>query len=115
MSGILQPFDEHERHALNTLTVTIGDTQPWLFKVTRVDTLPDTAAGVTILSEILPPELHLTGSTHDLAVLKQPTVVGKAVTLQGFLHLADHNLYVGSVNVVAEAATVGAISPEVTQ
>jgi len=104
MSGILLPFNKHDSHALNTLTLTIADTQPWLFKVTRVDTLPDTASGGMILSEIFPPALYLTGSTRDLAVLTQPDVVGKAVTLQGFLYLADHNFYVGGVSVAAEAA-----------
>lgn len=104
MSGILLPLNEHERHALDTLTVTIADTQQWLFKVTRVDTLPDTASGGMILREIFPPELHITGATHDMAVLKQPTVVGKAVTLQGFLSLAERTLYVGGVSVAAEAA-----------
>jgi hypothetical protein len=104
MSGTLQPFNEHERHALNTLTVTIADKQQWLFKVTQVDTLPDTAAGVMILNEIFPPELHIMGATHDMAVLEQPTVAGKAVTLQGFLYIADRNFYVGGVSVAAEAA-----------
>ena len=104
MSGRLQPFDEHESHALNTLTVTVADTQQWLFKVSRVETLPATAAGVMILSEIFPPELHLTGSAHDMAVLQQPDVVGKAVTLQGFLYLADRNFYVGGVSVATESA-----------
>src|SRR5882724_6126800 len=69
MSGTLQPFNEHDSHALNTLTVTIADTQQWLFKVTHVDTLPDTATGVMLLSEIFPPELHITGATRDIAVL----------------------------------------------
>jgi hypothetical protein len=104
MSGTLQPFNEHDSHALNTLTVTIADTQQWLFKVTHVDTLPDTATGVMLLSEIFPPELHITGATRDIAVLEEPTVVGKAVTLQGFLYLAERNFYVGGVSVAAEAA-----------
>jgi hypothetical protein len=105
MSGTLLPFSEHERHALNTLTVTIADQQQWLFKVTQVDTLPNTAAGVMILNEIFPPELHIMGATHDMAMLKQPTIAGKVVTLQGFLYIADRNFYVGGVNVAAEAAT----------
>jgi hypothetical protein len=104
MSGVLQPFNEHESHALNTLTVTTADRQQWLFKVTRVDTLPDAATGVMILNEIFPPELHLTGSTHDMALLRQPDVVGRPVTLQGFLYLADRTFYVGGVSVAAEAA-----------
>jgi hypothetical protein len=104
MSGTLQPFNEHESHGLNTLTVTIDDKQQWLFKVTRVDTLPDTAAGVMILNEIFPPDLHIVGSTHDMALLEEPTVAGKTVTLQGFLYIADRNFYVGGVSVAAEAA-----------
>jgi hypothetical protein len=96
MSGKLEPFNEHESHGLNTLTVTVADSQQWLFKVTRVDTLPDTASGGMILSEIFPPELHLTGSTRDIAVLQQPDIVGKTVTLQGFLYIGDRNFYVGA-------------------
>jgi len=104
MSGTLQPFHEHDSHGLNTLTVTIAEKQKWLFQVNRVDTVTGTDPGVMLLSEIFPPELHLTGSTHDMAVLEQPTVAGKTVTLQGFLYIADRNFYVGDVSVAAETA-----------
>lgn len=104
MSGTLQPFNEQKSHALNTLTVTIEDKQKWLFRVNRVDTITDTDPGLMLLSEIFPPELHVRGSTHDMALLEEPTVAGKTVTLQGFLYIADRNFYVGNVNVAAEAA-----------
>jgi hypothetical protein len=102
MSGTLQPFHEHDSHGLNTLTVTIAEKQKWLFQVNRVDTVTGTDPGVMLLSEIFPPELRIMGSTHDLAVLEQPTVAGKTVTLQGFLYIADRNFYVGDVSVAAE-------------
>ena len=104
MSGTLQPFKGQDSHGLNTLTVTIAEKQKWLFQVNRVDTVTGTDPGVMLLSEIFPPELHLTGSTHDMAVLEQPTVAGKTVTLQGFLYIAERNFYVGDVSVAAEAA-----------
>ncbi len=104
MSGTLQPFHEQDSHALNTLTVTIADKQKWLFSVKRVDTLTGTDPGVMLLSEIFPPELHLRGSTPDLAVLEEPDLAGKTVTLQGFLYIADRNFYVGDVSVAAETA-----------
>ena len=104
MSGTLQPFTEHESHGLDTLTVTIEDKQKWLFKVSHVDTMPDTDIGVRLLSEIFPPQLRLLGSPSTMALLEQPTVAGKAVTLQGFLYIADRNFYVGDVNVAAETA-----------
>jgi hypothetical protein len=81
MSGTLQPFHEQDRHALNTLTVTIADKQQWLFRVNRVDTLTGTDPGVMLLSEIFPPELHIRGSTPDMAVLAEPSVMGKTITL----------------------------------
>ena len=102
MSGTLQPFHEQENHGLNTLTVTIADKQKWLFSVNRVDTVTGTDPGVMLLSEIFPPELRIMGSTHDMAVLEQPTVAGKTITLQGFLYIADRNFYVGEVSVAAE-------------
>ena len=105
MSGTLQPFNEHESHGLDTLTVTIADKQQWLFRVNRVDTATDTNPGVMLLSEIFPPQLRIMGSPHDMAVLEQPTVAGKTVTLQGFLYIADRNFYVGDVSVAAETAT----------
>jgi len=102
MSGTLQPFHEQESHGLNTLTVTIADKQKWLFSVNRVDTVTGTDPGVMLLSEIFPPELRIMGSTPDMAVLEQPTVAGKTITLQGFLYIADRNFYVGDVSVAAE-------------
>ncbi len=102
MSGTLQPFHEQESHGLNTLTVTIADKQKWLFQVNRVDTVTGTDPGVMLLSEIFPPELRITGSTPDMAVLEQPTVAGKTITLQGFLYIADRNFYVGVVSVAGE-------------
>jgi hypothetical protein len=104
MSGTLQPFNEHDSHGLNTLTVTIDDKQQWLFKVNRVDTVSETNPGVMLLSEIFPPQLRIMGSTSNMAVLEQPTVAGKTVTLQGFLYIADRNFYVGDVKVAAETA-----------
>jgi hypothetical protein len=103
MSGTLQPLTAQDSHGLNTLTVTIADKQKWLFKVNRVDTIGDTDPGLMLLSEIFPPELHIKGSTHDLAVLEDPTVAGKTVTLQGFLYIAERNFYVGDVSVAGEA------------
>ena len=104
MSGTLQPFHEQDSHDLNTLTVTIDDKQQWLFRVNRVDTLTGTDPGLMLLSEIFPPELHIRGSTNNMAVLEEPTVAGKTVTLQGFLYIADRNFYVGDVSVAAETA-----------
>jgi hypothetical protein len=104
MSGTLQPFNEHESHGLDTLAVTIADKQQWLFKVNRVDTVTGTDPGVMLLSEIFPPELRILGSTSNMAVLEQPTVAGKTVTLQGFLYIADRNFYVGDVSVAAATA-----------
>ena len=104
MSGTLQPFTEQDSQGLNTLTVTIADKQKWLFKVDRVDTVTGTDPGLMLLSEIFPPELHIRGSTNNMALLEEPTVAGKTVTLQGFLYIADRNFYVGDVSVAAETA-----------
>ena len=104
MSGTLQPFTEQDSHGLNTLTVTIADKQKWLFKVDRVDTVTGTDPGLMLLSEIFPPELYIRGSTNNMALLEEPTVAGKTVTLQGFLYIADRNFYVGDVSVAAETA-----------
>ena len=104
MSGTLQPFTEQDSHGLNTLTVTIDEKQKWLFKVDRVDTVTGTDPGLMLLSEIFPPELHIRGSTNNMAVLEEPTVAGKTVTLQGFLYIADRSFYVGDVSVAAETA-----------
>ena len=104
MSGTLQPFNEQDSHGLNTLTVTIDDKQKWLFNVNRVDTVTGTDPGVMLLNEIFPPELRIEGSTSNMAVLEDPSVVGKTVTLQGFLYIDDRNFYVGNVSVAAEAA-----------
>jgi len=104
MSGTLQPFTEQDSQGLNTLTVTIADKQKWLFKVDRVDTVTGTDPGLMLLSEIFPPELYIRGSTNNMAVLEEPTVAGKTVTLQGFLYIADRNFYVGNVSVAEETA-----------
>ena len=104
MSGTLQPFTEQDSQGLNTLTVTIADKQKWLFKVDRVDTVTGTDPGLMLLSEIFPPELHIRSSTNNMALLEEPTVAGKTVTLQGFLYIADRNFYVGNVSVAEETA-----------
>src|SRR4051812_34613498 len=82
MSGTLHPFTEQDSHGLNTLTVTIADKKRWLFKVDRVDTVTGTDPGVMLLSEIFPPELRIRGTTPDMALLEEPSVAGKTVTLQ---------------------------------
>jgi len=57
-----------------------------------------------LLSETFPPELSIRGSTANMAALEEPSVVGKTVTLQGFLYIADRNFYVGDVSVAAQTA-----------
>jgi hypothetical protein len=105
MIGTLQPFNDQDSRGLNTLTVTIDDKQQWLFTVNRVDTVTGTDhPGLMLLSEIFPPALHIRGSTSDMAVLEDPSVVEKTVTLQGFLYIADRNFYVGIVSVAAQTA-----------
>ena len=104
MSGTFQPLTERASHDLNTLTVTIADKQQWLFRVNRVDTVTGTNPGMMLLSELFPPQLRILGATSDIAVLEQPTVAGKTVTLEGFLYLADRNFYVGDVHVAATPA-----------
>ena len=104
MSGTLQPFNAQDSHGLNTLTVTIGDKQKWLFNVKRVETVTEAQPGVMLLNEIFPPALSIEGSPSDRGMLEDPSVVGKPVTLQGFLYLADRNLYVGDVNVATATA-----------
>jgi hypothetical protein len=104
MSGTLQPFNAQDSHGLNTLTVTIGGKQKWLFNVKRVETVTEAQPGVMLLNEIFPPALSIEGSTFDIAVLEDPSVVGKPVTLQGFLYLADRTFYVGDVSVAGQTA-----------
>ena len=104
MSGTFQPYDEQQSHGLNTLTVIVEDKQKWLFKVTRVDTMTGTDPGMMLLSYIFPPELRLMGAASKMAVLTQPDVLGKPVSLQGFLYVDDRNFYVAEVNVAGEAA-----------
>ena len=105
MIGTLQPFNDQDSRGLNTLTVTIDDKQQWLFTVNRVDTVTGTDhPGLMLLSEIFPPALHIMGSTSNMAELEEPSVVGKTVTLQGFLYIADRNFYVGIMSVAAQTA-----------
>ena len=104
MSGTFQPFNARDSHDLDTLTVTIADKQQWLFRVNRVDTADSTNPGLMLLTEIFPPKLRIIGSTNNMAVLEQPTVAGKTVTLQGFLYVADRNFYVGDVSVATTTA-----------
>jgi hypothetical protein len=99
MSGTLQPFNEQDSHGLNMLTVTIGGKQKWLFYVNRVETVTDAQPGVMLLNQVFPPELSIEGSTSNMALLEEPSVVGKPVTLQGFLYISDRTFYVGDVSV----------------
>ena len=104
MSGTLQPVNAQDSHGLNTLTVTIGGKQKWLFNVKRVETVTEAQPGGMLLNEIFPPALSIEGSTSDIAVLEDPNVVGKPVTLQGFLYFADRTFYVGDVSVAGQTA-----------
>ena len=104
MSGTLQPFTEQDSQSLNTLTVTIDNKQKWLFNVNRVETVSDAQPGVMLLNEIFPPELSIKGSTSNIALLEEPSVVGKPMTLQGFLYISDRTFYVGDVSVAGQTA-----------
>ena len=104
MSGTLQPFTAQDSQRLNTLTVTIANKQQWLFNVTRCETVTEAQPGVMLLNQIFPPALSIEGSTSDMALLEEPSVVGKPVTLQGFLYIADRTFYVGDVSVAGQTA-----------
>ncbi|MBI3797275.1 MAG: hypothetical protein HY268_09965 [Deltaproteobacteria bacterium] len=104
MTGTFSPFDEKQSHGLNTLTVIIEDKQKWLFKVNRVDTMTGTDPGMMLLTYIFPPELRLMGAASKMALLAQPDIVGKPVSLQGFLYIDDRDFYVAEINVATETA-----------
>jgi len=98
--GAFQEFNEKAAGNLNTLTVTIGN-QKWLFQVSRVDTITGSDPGMMILNNIFPPELHFFGPPDRLAPLEKPDIVGKQVSLEGFLYISDRTFYVATANIAS--------------
>jgi hypothetical protein len=93
--GTFTAYDEKRMGDLDTLTMHV-DGQKWLFKVQSVNTQAGNDPGMMLLNHLFPPELYFIGPERRLEPFKSPKIAGKRFTIEGFLYIADNQLYISA-------------------
>jgi len=99
-AGTFAPWDAQDVGKLNALTVQAGERR-WRFEVDELHTIAGPDPGNMLLTDIVPPVLYVSGAAQQLGVLADPGIVGKPLTLEGWLYLADRRFFVSSARIGA--------------
>jgi hypothetical protein len=97
--GAFASLEDTQRSNLQTLTVRVKKDK-WRMRIREIKALTATAtSGWSLLKDLFPPHLRLTGPDELLAPLQQHDIAGKPFILEGRLYVRDHMLYLTAVTV----------------
>jgi len=99
--GVLYPPDQKGEHWSKTLKVS-ADERSWNFDVEKLDVLTASISEMRILQALRPYSLRLSGPAEVLGVLQGTELVGKPLTIMGYLYIDHHRLMVSSIDMVPE-------------
>lgn len=96
--GVFAKPDESNSSGQSTLQVSVKETK-WIFQVNKLEKL--TGRPVTdlhLLQSLFPPQLRFSGSPTLLEPLRQQTILGKLLIIEGRLYSDERMLFVISVS-----------------
>jgi hypothetical protein len=97
--GAFAPLEDTERSTLQTLTVRVRDNK-WRLRIREIKALTATTqSGWSLLNDLFPPHLRLTGPDELIVSLQREDIVGHPLMLEGRLYVGDHMLFLTAVTV----------------
>ncbi|MBI3249378.1 MAG: hypothetical protein HYZ50_22990 [Deltaproteobacteria bacterium] len=97
--GVLVAPEDTQATDSKTLAVHVGG-KSWKLRIHEIETLTETGkSGWSLLNDLLPRRLHLIGPEDLLAPLRQETVAGKPLELEGHLYVGEQQLLLSAVTI----------------
>jgi len=95
LTGILYP-PEQKVAGMYRFTVFAKDKE-WTFVVEKARNISGLEPAQKILRDLFPSTLYLWGSNKLITPLEKPEVVGKLITIEGYVHVANNIIEVRAV------------------
>lgn len=100
-TGVFWPLEEKGRSGAPTLTVRVTDVV-WIFRIAKIENLRGTdLSELGLFRALFPPRVHFVGSEDLLRPLRDPAIVGRRLSIQGYLYTADRVLWVTAIEEIA--------------
>ena len=103
VTGAFLPADQQKRDDIVTVDVSVQG-KPMLLRIGKVEDLTTQERAQAVKGEVLLRKVHFTGSEELMARLQKPEMVGKVVTLEGWLDTQSRRFQVTTVKETTEAA-----------
>jgi hypothetical protein len=99
--GTLYSPDQKKAGGLKTLKVTF-EKQNWVFDLEKLVVLSSNVTEMKVLQALRPYRLLLSGPAEVLSVLQGAEMIGKPLTIRGYLYMSHQRLMVNSIEAVSE-------------
>jgi hypothetical protein len=103
VTGAFLPADQQKRDDIVTVDVSVQG-KPMLLRIGKVEDLTTQERAQAVKGEVLLRKVHFTGPEELMARLQKPEMVGKVVTLEGWLDTQSRRFQVTTVKETTEAA-----------
>jgi hypothetical protein len=103
VTGAFLPADQQKRDDIVTVDVSVQG-KPMLLRIGKVEDLTTQERAQAVKGEVLLRKVHFTGPEELMARLQKPAMVGKVVTLEGWLDTQSRRFQVTTVKETTEAA-----------
>lgn len=103
VTGAFLPTDQQKRDDIVTVDVSVQG-KPMLLRIGKVEDLTTQERAQAVKGEVLLRKVHFTGPEELMARLQKPEMVGKVVTLEGWLDTQSRRFQVTTVKETTEVA-----------
>lgn len=103
VTGAFLPGDQQKRDDIVTVDVSVQG-KPMLLRIGKVEDLTTQERAQAVKGEVLLRKVHFTGPEELMVRLQKPEMVGKVVTLEGWLDTQSRRFQVTTVKETTEVA-----------
>ena len=96
VTGAFLPTDQQKRDDIVTVDVSVQG-KPMLLRIGKVEDLTTQERAQAVKGEVLLRKVHFTGPEEMMAWLQKPEMVGKVITLEGWLDTQSRRFQVTTV------------------
>ena len=102
VTGAFLPTDQQKRDDIVTVDVSVQG-KPMLLRIGKVEDLTTQERVQAVKGEVLLRKVHFTGPEEIMARLQKPEMVGKVITLEGWLDTQSRRFQVTTVKETTQA------------
>jgi hypothetical protein len=105
ITGAFLAADQQKRDDIVTVDVTVQG-KPMLLRIGKVEDLTIQERVQAVKGEVLLQKVHFTGAEELMVRLQKPEMIGKVITIEGWLDTQSRRLQVTAIKEAAEALPV---------